>query len=101
MPDFSVTLEFETDKPLTDDDLERAARHGGAASGRVGERRLVVTMTVENVTGAGTAALFAAVELAKVVPGHGVTVEAIPIEEADRRLKATATDRGKRRRRTS
>lgn len=88
MADYRVTVELESDKPLTDGELERAGQLGGVAWGRAGECRLGVIMTVDDLTSPAFAAFAASVRLREVVAGHAVAVEAMTTEEFDRRLKA-------------
>lgn len=90
MSDFTVTIDVDTDNPITEDDLLAldGNEYGAAASGRVGGHRLSCTLNI------GGSLLDAAREAAhwvtKHVPGTPVAVEAMTNAEFDRRLEEPA-----------
>lgn len=89
MREFTVELAARTAEPLTEDLLERFAELGGVAVGRVGDRRVEVTMTVEERTFGD--AMYAALErVAKIAPSEPLAVEVMTTEEADRRSEELA-----------
>jgi hypothetical protein len=89
MTEWTVTVDWRANDPLTDDQLFDVAAIGGAASGRTGDHDIATILTVDasDIPGAAAAALE---QLLDLVPGDPVSVEVTTTAEADRRLDEPA-----------
>jgi len=84
--EFSVEVTIEAARSLTEADLTAVAAIGGAAAGNIGEHRLETMLTVSAATLA-EAAKKGAKMVTDRVAGRAVVVEAMTMDEADRRLE--------------
>ena len=84
--EFTVDITVDASKPLSEDALFNIAEIGGVAVGRLGGSRVDATFTVKaaDVTRATERAIAMVIER---IPGTVVAVEAMTIDEFDRRLE--------------
>jgi hypothetical protein len=86
---FTVSIDIDTNRPLTPKELEDVAELGGVATGHPGEHQIGATMTIE-ASGASSAAVLAAERVLAITPGTVTGCESLTVEEFDRRLAAGA-----------
>lgn len=89
--DYTVELALHTQRRLTEDDLAAVAEIGGAASGNQGDTRLETTLTIK-AADLPTAAARAIERVIAIVDGTVIAINAMTIEEADRRLDEPAIE---------